>query len=338
MSANKDLQLKQLKLALTHLEKQYGKGTIVALDESNLGPWPSISTGVLSLDMALGIGGLPKGRIVEIFGHEGIGKSTLCCSIIHQAQKAGGNALFIDVEHALDPIYAKNIGVDLSPDRFFFAQPGSGEEAFQIADEIIRTGTIDVVVIDSVASLIPKAELEGSMEDKQMAELPRLMGKGLRKLDKAAAENNTLLVFTNQVRKNLGVYGSPDITPGGKALPFASSVRIKLKKKEGAEKEVKNAEGEIIGIGIEAHMVKNKMSSPFKKATFDIIFGKGVDNLGCIVDLSVDKGLLVKSGGWYKWPETDTVFSQGRFNAISNLANDLDLADKLKDQILNEEL
>lgn len=332
-------KIKQLELAKADLDRKYGQGTIMPLDGKNLGPWPSVSTGVLSMDLASGIGGFPKGRIVELFGQEGIGKSTLCCSVIAEAQKTGGRAVFIDVEHALDPVYANNLGVNLDPSRFIFTQPGSGEEALEIADRLTLTGEVSVVVIDSVASLIPLAELEKSMEEKQMAELPRLMGKGLRKLEIAAAETGTLIVFTNQIRKNLGLYGSPDTTPGGMALPFAASMRIKLKKAEKKEeREVVNSEGDIIGIGVEAYFVKNKMAPPFKKCGFDIIFGRGVDNLGCIIDIAEEKGILNKTGAWYKWPEDGKVFAQGRQKAIEELASDLALADKFKDMILNEGL
>lgn len=332
-----DLIKKQLQIAKDHLNQQYGTGSVMSIEDNDLGPWPSISTGALSLDVALGIGGLPKGRVVEVYGPEGSGKSTMCCHVIAEAQKTGGVCAYIDVEHALDPAYAKHLGVDLSPEKLIFSQPGNAEEALDITEKLINTGAVSVVVIDSVASLIPDEELKGGMDKWQVGLLARLMGKAMRKLEKAAADNGTLILFTNQIRYKVGMdamFGNPETTPGGMALRFAASARIRIQRKG---KPLVDVNGELVGVTIEAQIVKNRMGDPLKKVEFDLMFGEGFDNAGCVLDLAVSKGLLTSSGAWIKYPNGD-VFAQGRSKAIQKFHDEPELMAKFKDEILNEGL
>ena len=277
---------KSLELAIAQLDRQFGPGAVIKLGSSNIEPWSSVSTGAPTLDKILGIGGLPKGRVVEIYGPESSGKSTIALSTVAKAQQQGLRCAYVDAEHALDPVYMAALGVDL--DELLLAQPDYGEQALEIADKLIRTGEIGVVVIDSVAALVPKAELEGDMESNQMGLQARMMAKGLRKIVGLANEHKTLVIFINQIRMKIGImFGNPETTPGGKALPYAASVRIDIRKKE----DIKDKSGESIGIKVKAKVIKNKMAPPLKVTEFDIYYGKGVDNFGCLLDIGLQKNL-----------------------------------------------
>lgn len=298
------------------------------LGSSEVKSWPSVPTGALSLDMILGIGGLPLGRVVEIYGPESSGKSTISLSVVAEAQKMGLKCAYIDAEHALDPVYMDALGVDL--DDLLLAQPDYGEQALEIADKLIRTGEIGVIVIDSVAALVPKAELEGDMEANQMGLQARMMSKGLRKIVGLANEHKTLVIFVNQLRMKIGImFGNPETTPGGRALPYASSVRIDIRKKE----DLKDKSGDSIGIKVKAKVIKNKMAPPLKVTEFDIYYGKGVDNYGCLLDVALSKGIFTQRGAWVYYEGES--FSQGRDNAIEKLKQDEELIAKLQEQIKN---
>jgi recombination protein RecA len=307
---------KSLDLAIAQLEKQFGVGSVMSLGSFDVEPWPSIPTGAPTLDRILGIGGLPRGRVVEIYGPESSGKSTIALSVITEAQKMGLKCAYIDAEHAVDPIYMKSLGIDL--DSLLFSQPDYGEQALEIVDRLVRTGKIGVVVIDSVASLIPKAELEGEMEAAQMGLQARLMAKAMRKLVALASESKTLLIFINQLRNKIGImFGNPETTPGGMALKYAASVRIDLRKRE----DIKDKEGNSIGVVVKAKVIKNKMAPPLKIAEFAIIYGKGVDKYGCLFDIGIEKGILSQRGAWVFL--NGESYAQGRDNAIEKLKTDL---------------
>jgi recombination protein RecA len=317
---------KALELAIAQLERQYGTGAVMRLGTSDIQKWPSVPTGALSLDLILGNGGLPLGRVVEIYGPESSGKSTISLSVVAQAQKMGLKCAYIDAEHALDPTYMQALGVDL--DDLLLAQPDYGEQALEIADRLIRTGEIGVIVIDSVAALVPKAELEGDMESNQMGLQARMMAKGLRKIVGLANEHKCLVVFINQIRMKIGImFGNPETTPGGKALPYAASVRIDIRKKE----DLKNKAGDSIGIKVKAKVIKNKMAPPLKITEFDIYYGKGVDNFGCLLDVAMQKGIFSQRGAWVYYEGES--FSQGRDNAIEKLKQDQELVFKIEEQI-----
>jgi recombination protein RecA len=317
---------KALELAIAQLERQYGTGAVMRLGTSDIQKWPSVPTGALSLDLILGNGGLPLGRVVEIYGPESSGKSTISLSVVAQAQKMGLKCAYIDAEHALDPTYMQALGVDL--DDLLLAQPDYGEQALEIADRLIRTGEIGVIVIDSVAALVPKAELEGDMESNQMGLQARMMAKGLRKIVGLANEHKCLVVFINQIRMKIGImFGNPETTPGGKALPYAASVRIDIRKKE----DLKNKAGDSIGIKVKAKVIKNKMAPPLKITEFDIYYGKGVDNFGCLLDVAMQKGIFSQRGAWVYYEGES--FSQGRDNAIEKLKQDQELVSKIEEQI-----
>jgi len=319
---------KSLELAIAQLERQFGAGAVMRLGTSDVQPWPSVPTGALSLDMILGNGGLPLGRVVEIYGPEASGKSTISLSVAAQAQKMGLKCAYIDAEHALDPVYMQALGVDL--DELLLAQPDYGEQALEIADKLIRTGEIGVVIIDSVAALVPKAELEGDMESNQMGLQARMMAKGLRKIVGLANEHKTLVIFINQIRMKIGImFGNPETTPGGKALPYAASVRIDVRKKE----DLKDKAGESIGIKVKARVIKNKMAPPLKVTEFDIYYGKGVDNFGCLLDVGLQKGIFTQRGAWVYYRGES--FSQGRDNAIDKIKQDPNLVKELEEQIKN---
>jgi len=314
---------KGLELAIAQLERQFGSGSIMRLGNFNVESWPSVPTGAPSLDVILGIGGLPRGRIVEIYGPESSGKSTIALSVVTEAQKLGLRCAYIDAEHALDPIYMQSLGVDL--DNLLLSQPDYGEQALEIVDRLIKTGEIGVVVIDSVASLIPKAELEGEMESAQMGLQARLMAKAMRKLVGLASENKTLLIFINQLRNKIGImFGNPETTPGGMALKYAASVRIDIRKKE----DIKDKDGNSIGVAVKAKVIKNKMAPPLKMTEFDILYGKGIDKYGCYFDIAIEKGIFSQRGAWVYYG--DESFAQGRDNAIQKLKERQDILDSIK--------
>lgn len=317
---------KALDAALSQIEKAFGKGSIMRMGQDNAHvDIEAVSTGSLGLDMALGIGGLPKGRIVEIYGPESSGKTTLALSVIAQAQKNGGTCAFIDAEHALDPSYAKKIGVDL--DNLLISQPDAGEQALEITDTLVRSGAIDVLVVDSVAALVPKAELEGEMGDSHMGLQARLMSQALRKLTSTIARSNTLVIFINQIRMKIGVmFGNPETTTGGNALKFYASVRIDIR----SIGKIKDKE-DIIGTQTRVKIVKNKVAPPFKVVDFDIMYGEGISKTGEIVDLGVKADIIEKSGAWFSY--NGDKIGQGRENAKNFLRDHPDVALEIENKI-----
>ena len=311
-----------LNAALAQIEKQYGKGTVMRLGQNTEMNVEAISTGSLSVDLATCIGGLPKGRIVEIYGPESSGKTTLALHCIAEAQKAGGEAAFIDAEHALDPVYAKGIGVDI--DSLLVSQPDNGEDALSITEALARSGALDIIVVDSVAALVPRAEIEGEMGDSHVGLHARLMSQALRKLTAVIAKSNTLVIFINQLREKVGViYGNPEVTTGGRALKFYSSVRIDVRKTE----QLKAPGNEFIGARTRAKIVKNKVAPPFKEGEFDIMYGTGISRVGEIIDLAVKYDIINKSGAWFSYGETR--LGQGRDNVKILLSKEKDLADEI---------
>ena len=317
---------KALKTAMDHIEKQFGKGAVMRLGENAAMSVEHIKTGSLMLDAALGIGGIPRGRIIEIYGPESSGKTTVALHCVAEAQKAGGTAAFIDVEHALDPVYASQLGVDI--DSLLVSQPDSGEQALEIAEALVRSGAIDIIVIDSVAALVTKAEIEGEMGDSHVGQLARLMSQALRKIAGAVAKSNTIIIFINQLREKVGViYGNPEVTTGGRALKFYSSVRIDVRKTE----QLKAPGNEFIGARTRAKIVKNKVSPPFKDAEFDIMYGTGISKVGEIVDLGVKFDIINKSGAWFSYGETR--LGQGRDNVKILLQNEKGLCDEIESKI-----
>ena len=319
---------KALATALANIEKQFGKGAVMRLGENVTMNVDKISTGSLSLDVALGIGGVPRGRIVEIYGPESSGKTTLALHVAAEAQKNGGTAAFIDVEHALDPIYASNIGVDI--DSLLVSQPDTGEQAMEICEALVRSGAIDVVVVDSVAAMVPRAEIEGEMGDSHVGLQARLMSQALRKLTGSIGKTNTVVVFINQLREKVGVmYGNPETTPGGRALKYYASVRIDVRKIEA----LKNG-GEFVGNRTRAKVVKNKVAPPFKEAEFDIMFGQGISKVGEILDIGVNMGIVNKSGSWFSYG--DTRLGQGRDNIKEYFIQHPDLAKEIEDKVFEK--
>ena len=317
--ANKD---KALDAALTQIERQFGKGAMMRLGDTPQVQIPSISTGSLGLDVALGIGGLPKGRIVEIYGPESSGKTTLTLQVIAEAQKAGGTCAFIDAEHALDPIYAQNLGVDI--ENLLVSQPDTGEQALEICDMVVRSGAVDVVVIDSVAALTPKAEIEGDMGDHHVGLQARLMSQALRKMAGNIKNSNTLVIFINQIRMKIGVmFGSPETTTGGNALKFYASVRLDIRR-IGAIKEG----DEIVGNETRVKVIKNKVAPPFKQTEFQIMYGKGIYRMGEVVDMGVQLGLVDKAGAWYSY-KGDKI-GQGKKNACEYLSEHAALGEEIE--------
>ncbi len=316
---------KALKSAMDQIEKKYGKGAVMRLGENTAMSVEHIKTGSLMLDLALGIGGIPKGRIVEIYGPESSGKTTVALHCVAEAQKAGGTAAFIDVEHALDPVYAAHLGVDI--DALLVSQPDSGEQALEIAEALVRSGAVDIIVVDSVAALVTRAEIDGEMGDVTVGSLARLMSQAMRKLASVLSKTNCAAIFINQLREKIGVmYGNPETTPGGRALKFYASVRIDVRKgepiKEGSE---------LIGTHTRAKIVKNKVAPPFKTAEFDIMYGTGISHTGEIIDAGVELGVLKKSGAWFYYGETR--LGQGRDNVKKLFEDNPELAEEIENKI-----
>jgi len=321
-------KLKALQLTLDKLEKSYGKGAVMKLGDSVVEPIDSISTGSLGLDIALGIGGVPKGRVVEIYGPESSGKTTLATHIIAEAQKKGGVAAFIDAEHAFDKYYASKLGVDI--ENLLIAQPDNGEQALEIADNLIRSGAIDVIVIDSVAALVPRAEIEGEMGDSKMGLQARLMSQALRKLTGTIAKTNCCCIFINQLREKIGImFGNPETTTGGNALKFYASVRLDIRRVS----QIKDSE-EVSGNRVKVKIVKNKVAPPFRIAEFDIMFGEGISKVGEIIDLGVDFNIIKKAGSWFSYG--DTKLGQGRDAVKRLLLDNPNLMDELENKIRAE--
>lgn len=316
---------KALDAAIAHIEKTYGKGAVMKLGKAPDYNVDVIPTGSMTLDMALGIGGVPRGRIVEIYGPESSGKTTVALHVAAQAQKLGGEVAFIDIEHALDPVYAKALGVDI--DNLLVSQPDSGEQALEIAEALVRSGAIDCIVLDSVAAMVTKAEIEGDMGDTHVGLLARLMSQAMRKLTSVISKSNCVAIFINQVREKIGVvYGNPETTPGGRALKFYSSVRIEVRKGE----PIKNG-AEIIGARTKCKVVKNKVAPPFKECEFDMMFGQGIDRVGEVCDLAVDLDIIKKSGAWFSY--NGQKIGQGRENAKEYLRSNPDIMKEIEEKV-----
>ncbi len=326
MSTEKDAKLKALKLTLDKLDKAYGKGTVMKMGDSAVQEVDVIPTGSLGLDLALGVGGYPRGRVIEIYGPESSGKTTLTLHAIAQAQKAGGIAAFIDAEHAFDRFYAEKLGVDI--ENLIISQPDNGEQALEIADNLIRSGAIDIIVIDSVAALTPKSEIEGEMGDSKMGLHARLMSQALRKLTSSISKTNCTVIFINQLREKIGVmFGNPETTTGGNALKFYASVRLDIRRST----QIKDSNSEVQGNKTRVKVVKNKVAPPFRTAEFDIMYGEGISKTGEIIDVGVDYEIIKKSGSWFSYQ--DTKLGQGR-DAVKALLNDNpELMEELEEKI-----
>ncbi len=325
---DKEGRAKAIDIALSQIEKQFGKGSIMKLGSREALDVPTIPTGSISIDAALGVGGLPRGRVIEIFGPESSGKTTLALHVIAEAQKRGGMAAFVDAEHALDAIYSKALGVNT--DELLVSQPDSGEQALEIAEVLIRSGAVDVLVIDSVAALVPKAELDGEMGDAQMGLQARLMSQAMRKLTAITSKSKTCLIFINQIREKIGVmFGNPETTTGGRALKFYSSIRIDIRRIS----SIKEGE-EMVGNRTRVKVVKNKVASPFREAEFDILYGKGISKEGDLLDIAVEKNIIEKSGAWYSY--NNERIGQGRENARRFLLENPEIAGKLEERLRKE--
>ncbi len=325
LPATKDEKKKALQGAIAQIEKAFGKGAIIKLGANETMNVDSIPTGSMGLDLALGIGGVPRGRIVELYGPESSGKTTVALSIIAQAQKLGGEVAFVDVEHALDPKYAKAIGVDV--DNLLVSQPNSGEEALEIMEALVRSGAIDVVVLDSVAALTTKAEIDGNMGDSNVGQLARLMSQAMRKLTPILSKTNCVAIFINQIREKIGVlYGNPETTPGGRALKFYSSVIIDVRKGEAIKEH-----GEQIGSRTKIKIKKNKVAPPFKECEFDLIYGKGISRMGEVIDIAVELDIIKKSGSWFSYG--DTKLGQGKDNVRAILEKDPEMLAEIEEKI-----
>ncbi|HBL36944.1 MAG TPA: recombinase RecA [Firmicutes bacterium] len=313
-----DEKQKALEVAVLQIEKQFGKGSIMKMGEASTKMnIEVIPTGAITLDLALGIGGIPRGRIIEIYGPESSGKTTVALHMAAEAQKLGGIAAFIDAEHALDPLYARKLGVDI--DNLLISQPDTGEQALEITEALVRSGAVDVVVIDSVAALTPRAEIEGEMGDSHVGLQARLMSQALRKLTGAISKSHTVAIFINQIREKVGImFGNPEVTPGGRALKFYSTVRLEVRRVETLKQG-----SEMVGNRTKVKVVKNKVAPPFKQAEFDIIYGQGISKVGCIVDAAVDKDIINKSGSWFSYG--DTRLGQGRDTAVEFMQNNPEL-------------
>ena len=326
MDKNNQEKLKALDVALTQIEKAYGKGAVMKLGDSGANMnIEVVPTGSLSLDIALGLGGLPKGRIIEIYGPESSGKTTVALHAVAEVQKRGGIAGFIDAEHALDPVYARNIGVDI--DNLYISQPDNGEQALEITETMVRSGAIDIVIVDSVAALVPKAEIDGDMGDSHVGLQARLMSQALRKLTAAISRSNCIVIFINQLREKVGVmFGNPETTTGGRALKFYSSVRLDVRRAESLK-----LAGEVIGNHTRIKVVKNKIAPPFKEAEFDIMFGKGISKEGDVLDLAVNLNIIVKAGAWFSY--NDAKIGQGRENAKIYLSQHPDIMAEVENKV-----
>ena len=316
---------KALEVAMSQIEKQFGKGSVMKLGEYKAMEVEAIPTGALSLDIALGIGGVPRGRIIEVFGPESSGKTTLALHVIAEAQKMGGEAAFIDAEHALDPVYAKKLGVDI--DNLIVSQPDTGEQALEITEALVRSGALDVIVVDSVAALVPKAEIDGEMGDSHMGLQARLMSQALRKLAGAINKSKTVLIFINQLREKIGVmFGNPETTTGGRALKFYASVRMDIRKTE-----MMKQDGQVIGNRVRVKVIKNKVAPPFREAEFDVLYGKGISKVGNILDMAVNLDIVEKSGAWFSY--NGQRISQGRENAKRYLEEHPDIMDEIEKKV-----
>lgn len=316
---------KALDIAMAQIEKNFGKGAVMKLGEVGNVSVDSIPSGALSLDVALGIGGFPRGRVIEIFGPESSGKTTVALHAIAEAQKLGGIAAFIDAEHALDPVYAKNLGVDI--DNLIVAQPDTGEQALEITEQLIRSGAVDIITVDSVAALVPKAEIDGEMGDSHVGLQARLMSQALRKLTGVLNKSKTVAIFINQLREKVGImFGNPETTPGGRALKFYSSVRLDVRKQEAIK-----INGEVMGSKTKVKVVKNKVAPPFREAVFDIVYGKGISNEGCILDLAVDLDIVNKSGAWFAY--NGQKIGQGRENAKAFLLDNPEIMAEIEKKV-----
>lgn len=319
---------KALDVAISQILKDFGKGSIMKLGDHQVVEADAISTGSLGLDLALGVGGVPRGRIVEIFGPESAGKSTLAMHIAAEAQKEGGNVAYIDVEHALDPQYCKAIGVEIN--ELMVSQPDTGEDALNIADTLIRSGAVDLVVIDSVAALVPRDELEGDVGDQKMALQARLMSHALRKITGSISKTRTVVIFINQLREKIGiVYGNPEVTPGGRALKFYASVRIEIKKID----FIKDSKGLVSGIRVRAKVVKNKVAPPFRDAEFELVYGKGINKVVEILDVATENGIIQKSGAFYSYKDKDLRLGQGKEQAVKFLEENDTILKEIKEKI-----
>ena len=317
---------KALDMALSQIEKQFGKGAVMKLGEKSVNQSIEvISTGCLELDFALGVGGFPRGRIIEIYGPESSGKTTVALHTIAEAQKGGGIAAFIDAEHALDPVYAKALGVDI--DELYISQPDTGEQALEICESLVRSGAIDVIVVDSVAALVPKAEIEGDMGDSHVGLQARLMSQALRKLTSAISKSNTIVIFINQLREKVGVmFGNPEVTTGGKALKFYASIRLDIRKIEQLKQGT-----EFVGNRTRVKVVKNKVAPPFKQAEFDMIYGEGISREGSVLDMAVARDIVQKSGSWFAY--NDTRIAQGKENARQFLKDNPELCNEIEAKV-----
>ena len=326
MSSEKDAKLKALKLTLDKLDKAYGKGTVMRMSDAPVIDVEVIPSGSLGLDIALGVGGYPRGRVVEIYGPESSGKTTLTLHAIAETQKSGGIAAFIDAEHAFDRFYAQNLGVDI--DNLIITQPDNGEQALEIADNLVRSGAIDMVVIDSVAALTPKSEIEGEMGDSKMGLHARLMSQALRKLTGSISKTNCTMIFINQLREKIGVmFGNPETTTGGNALKFYASVRLDIRRST----QIKDSDGNVLGNKTRVKVVKNKVAPPFKLAEFDIMYGQGVSKVGEVLDVAVEHEIVKKSGSWFSY--ADTKLGQGRDAVKQMIKDNPELMDELEEKI-----
>ena len=315
-----------LATALAQIEKQFGKGAVMKLGDNAAMQVDAISTGSIGLDLALGVGGVPRGRIIEVYGPESSGKTTLALHVLAEAQKKGGDVAFIDVEHALDPVYAEALGVDIN--NLLVSQPDTGEQAMEICEALVRSGAIDAIVVDSVAAMVPRAEIEGEMGDSHVGLQARLMSQAMRKLTSVIGKTNTVCIFINQLRDKIGVvYGNPEVTTGGRALKYYSSVRIDIRRVEG----LKDSSGQFIGNHTRAKIVKNKVAPPFREAEFDIMFGEGISKIGEIVDLGVDYGVVKKAGSWFSYG--DRKIGQGRDAVKELLKNDEELRNEIEAKV-----